>query len=56
MDETEYKKIKFKLKRFMTPEELEEFNRLRDIEFPDTKLSSSYIASLDLYEPTNLEM
>lgn len=50
------KQIKFKLKRFMTVEELETFNSIRDVEFPETKLSSAYIASLDLYYPTDLNI
>ena len=42
-----------KLKRFMTDEELEEFNRLREV---DNVLAAQYMAALDLFEPTNLDM
>lgn len=47
--------MKFKLKRLPTDEELEEFNRIREVEFPDTRMSAAYMASLDLYEPTKLD-
>ena len=42
-----------KLKRFMTDEEMEEFNRLREI---DNILAAQYMAALDLFEPTNLDI
>ena len=42
-----------KLKRFMTDEELEEFNRLREV---DNILAAQYMSSLDLFEPTNLDI
>lgn len=42
-----------KLKRLMTDEEVEHFNRLREV---DNILAAQYIASLDLFEVTDLSI
>lgn len=45
--------IKSVLKRLITDEELEEFNRLREI---DNIVAAQYMSALDLFEPTDLSM